>query len=297
MNEQNAEVEQRVFDMAKKDVLFLKQCELVRHDDRPDFVLKDRCGLKIGLEHFTADVYRVQDKNSSHISAGHNVLAKLNHEIYQKYHSVDKWNNEDINNASIDLSKGIKASLVMQSGYEYDAFLDNLHVGIHGKPLKVKGHIQKSKNYPNRKSYDLMGFLIGVPVPAFQYYFETVDSRQMSCDVSSNPLLYLLRLASHGVNAKPRRYHKHAQRIKGLPITNEIWKELDIFNDIDFVIIETYNANCLQEHYGQYFDKNEPKPHIYPAFSFGLTDSICTDVWAEHEDDNAVFNTQLKKKM
>lgn len=30
-----------------------------QNDDRPDFVVKDKDGHKIGLEHFRADVYRV----------------------------------------------------------------------------------------------------------------------------------------------------------------------------------------------------------------------------------------------
>lgn len=33
--------ERQVFDMAKQDIPFLKDLELVKHDDRPDFVLKD----------------------------------------------------------------------------------------------------------------------------------------------------------------------------------------------------------------------------------------------------------------
>lgn len=34
------EEEQRVFDIAKQDVPFLQYLELVKHDDRPDFILK-----------------------------------------------------------------------------------------------------------------------------------------------------------------------------------------------------------------------------------------------------------------
>ena len=33
-----------------------------QNGDRPDFVVKDKDGHKIGLEHFRADVYRVQDE-------------------------------------------------------------------------------------------------------------------------------------------------------------------------------------------------------------------------------------------
>ena len=58
--EQKQKEERKVFDMAKQDILFLKDLELVTHDDKPDFVLKDKIGRKIGLEHFRADVYRVQ---------------------------------------------------------------------------------------------------------------------------------------------------------------------------------------------------------------------------------------------
>ena len=49
--------ERQVFDMAKQDIPFLKDLELVKHDDRPDFILKDKDGRLIGLEHFRADVY------------------------------------------------------------------------------------------------------------------------------------------------------------------------------------------------------------------------------------------------
>jgi hypothetical protein len=52
--------ERQVFDMAKQDIPFLKDLELVKHDDRPDFVLKDKNGRIIGLEHFRADVYHGQ---------------------------------------------------------------------------------------------------------------------------------------------------------------------------------------------------------------------------------------------
>lgn len=57
--------ERQVFDMAKQDIPFLKGLELVKHNDRPDFILKDKDGRLIGLEHFRADVYQVQDKDSS----------------------------------------------------------------------------------------------------------------------------------------------------------------------------------------------------------------------------------------
>lgn len=91
------------------------------------------------------------------------------------------------------------------------------------------------------------------------------------------------------------------QRIAGLPITNEIWRELDIFDDIDFVIIETYNSKNtskkLAEHHGQYFDKSTPKPKIYPAFSFGLTNITSMDTYAEHREGkiNILFNMQANQ--
>ena len=53
--------ERKVFDMAKQDVPFLKNLELVKHDDRPDFILKDKNGRIIGLEHFRADVKWLAD--------------------------------------------------------------------------------------------------------------------------------------------------------------------------------------------------------------------------------------------
>lgn len=175
--------EQKVFDMAKQDIPFLRNLELVKHDDRPDFVLKDKVGRIIGLEHFKADVYRVQDENSSHIRGGHSVLNELKEKIFQKYHPLamsDDWTHETTEAAVNDMGKILKESLDMRSNYTYEAFLDNLHAVIHGRPSKVKGHIQKSKKYPERASYDLMGFLIEIPVPSFRYYFETPKSRQSS---------------------------------------------------------------------------------------------------------------------
>ena len=292
------EEEQRVFDMAKQDIPFLRNLELVTHDDRPDFILKDKNGRKIGLEHFRADVYRVQDENSSHISGGHTILNDSKDEIFQKYHPFavnNSWTDEIFENAVNELyNKLIKGSLDMRSNYVYEAFLDNLRVGIHGRQHKPKGHIEKSKNYPDRDSYDLMGFLIEIPVPSFMYYFETIGSQQMSRIKS---LLCPLNL--QGLNEIPRRYNEaySHQKINGIPITNEIWNEINIFDDIDFVIIETYDAKYPQEHHGQYFDKTTPKPQIYPAFSFGFTDIISTDVQIEHKDGqvNTVFNSQTNR--
>lgn len=281
----NIQEEEQIFNMAKQDIPFLKNLKLDKHDDCPDFVLMDKDSRKIGLEHFRADVYRVQDENSSHISGGHTVLNKVQDEIYQEYHSTtvnNGWNDEIMENASNEIyNKAIKNALDMRSDYKHEEFIDNIHVGIHGKLPKIKGHIQKSKNYPDRESYDLMGFLIGIPVPSFRYCFETTKSQKIS----------------HNCNKIPRRYNSiySNQKINGLPITNEIWKKLNIFKDIDFIIIETYNANNLQEHYGQYFDKNTPKPHIYPAFSFGLTDMNFTDVSVERKNGeiNAMFKSQI----
>ena len=289
--------ERRAFDMAKQDVQFLRHLELVTHDDRPDFVLKDECGRKIGLEHFRADVYRVQDENSSHVSGGHTVLNKSKDKIYQKYYSVtvnNTWTDKLTENVSDEVIGLIKSSLDMQSNYKYESFLDNLHVSIHGRSAKVKGHIQKSKNYPDRGSYYLMGFLIEIPVPSFHYYFETDGSQQLSRFKS---LLCPLNLQAF---CDAQRQYNEAysfQKINGLPITNEIWRELDIFENIDFIIIETYDAKCPQEHHGQYFDKNTPKPHIYHAFSFGLTDIVSTDVQIEHKDgkSNAMFHSQTNR--
>lgn len=253
MNKQ--EEEQRVFDMAKQDVPLLRHLELVKHDDRPDFILKDKNGRKIGLEHFRADIYRVQDKNSSHISGGHTILNNDKNTIFQKYNPIavnNSWTDKNIENASNELFSVVKKSLDMRKNYKYEEFLDNLRVGIHGKQSKPKGHIQKSKNYPDRKTYDLMGFLIEIPIPSFEYCFKT----------------------------KGYFY----QKINGLPITNEIWNEINIFDDIDFIIIETYNEKNPQEHHGQYFDKNTPKPTIYPSFSLGFTEVSTFNIQTEYKD-------------
>ena len=224
--------ERHIFDMARQDVPFLKHLELVSYDDRPDFVLRDEKGRKIGLEHFRADIYRVQDENSSHISGGHTVLNKSKNEVYQKYHPVavnNTWTDEFAVNASNKVVGLIKDSLDMQSHYKYESFLDNLHVSIHGRLPKVKGHIRKSKDYPNRESYDLMGFLIEIPVPSFHYHFETIGSQQIS---QMKSLLCPLNL--QGFGKMPKRYNEaySYQKINGLPITNEIWEELDIFNNL-----------------------------------------------------------------
>lgn len=72
-------------------------------------------------------------------------------------------------------------------------------------------------------------------------------------------------------------------------------------DDIDFVIIETYNlkntSKKLAEHHGQYFDKSTPKPKIYPAFSFGLTNITSMDTYAEHREGkiNILFNMQANQ--
>lgn len=278
--EQHYEEEQRVFNMAKQDIPFLKHLELVAHDDRPDFVLKDKDDHKIGLEHFRADVYRVQDKNSPHISGGHTILNDSKDKLFQKYHTYevnDTWTDEDTEQCANELFEHIADSLDMQSKYTYDAFIDNLRVGIHGRPPKVKGHVQKSKNYQDRESYDLMGFLIEVPVPSFEFYFETNLSQKIS------QIQSLLR--RYPIQRRFNASHSR-QKINGLPITNEIWNELDIFEDIDFIIIETYDEKYPAEHHGQYFTKDTLKPKIYPAFSFGFTDIVSTDVQIEHKDNN-----------
>lgn len=292
MNKQ--EEEQKVFDMAKQDILFLKNLELIEHNDRPDFILKDKNDRKIGLEYFRTDIYRVQDKNSSYISGGHTILNNSKKELFQKYHPLavnNTWNDESTEQAAGELFGHIEDSLNMQIHYKYEDFLDNIRVGIHGRLPKVKGHIQKSKNYPDREHYDLMGFLIEIPVPSFQYYFETVSSQQISRIKS---LLHPLNLQEIGKIL--RRYNKgySYQKINGLPITNEIWKEINTFENIDFIIIETYNANNPTEHYGQYFDKDTPKPRIYPAFSFGLTDISSISIQTKCKDDkvNAIFECQ-----
>lgn len=293
----NKQEEKRVFDMAKQDIPFLKNLELVSHNDRPDFILKDKYGHKIGLEHFRADVYRIQDVKSSHISGGYTVLNNFKNEIQQKYHSItinNTWTDELTKNASNEVMRFIKDSLDMQSNYQYESFLDNLHVGIHGRPPKVKGHIQKSKNYPEYERYDLIGFLIEIPVPSFHYYFETIGSQRRSRIES---VLCPLNLQSFF--DIPRRYNDaySFQKINGLPITNEIWRELNIFEEIDFIIIETYDAQYPQEHHGQYFDQNTPKPRIYPAFSFGFTDIVSTNIQTQHTDRdiNVMFHFQTNR--
>lgn len=297
--------ERQVFDMAKQDIPFLKDLELVKHDDRPDFVLKDKNGRIIGLEHFRADVYRVVDESNFHVSGGHTVLDKSKNEVFQKYHSfsVDNtWTDQLLENATNDVLEIANDSLNMQRNYKYEDFLDNLRVGIHGRLPKVKGHIQKSQNYPNRANYDLMGFLIEVPIPSFQYYFETTSSQKIS---RAKSLVCRYPLATDIPNLREilRQYNNgySYQRIAGLPITNEIWRELDIFDDIDFVIIETYNSKNtskkLAEHHGQYFDKSTPKLKIYPAFSFGLTNITSMDTYAEHREGkiNILFNMQANQ--
>lgn len=294
----NRQEEKRVFDMAKQDIPFLKNLELVSHNDRPDFILKDKYGHKIGLEHFRADVYRVQDENSTHVSGGHTILNKSKNEVYQKYYRIalhNLWTDELIENASNDFfGRFIKGPLDMKSNYVYEAFLDNLHVSIHGKTPTVKGHIQKIQNYPGRESYDLMGFLIEIQVPSFQYYFETVGSQQISLMKSA-----LCPLNLHGFENMPRRYNESYsyQKINGIPITNEIQRELNIFEDIDFIIIETYDAQYPQEHHGQYFDQDTPKPRIYPAFSFGFTDIVSTNIQTQHtaKDINVMFHFQTNR--
>lgn len=297
--------ERQVFDMAKQDIPFLKDLELVKHDDRPDFILKDKNGRLIGLEHFRADVYQVQDKDSSHISGGHTILDKSKKEVFQKYHSFsthNTWNDKLLENASNDLCVIAKNTLDMQSNYVYEDFLDNLRVGIHGRPSGVKGHIQKSQNYPDRKNYDLMGFLIEVPVPSFRYYFETANSQQVS-QIKSLLRRYPFAIDISNSQKIQRRYNNgySYQRVTGLPITNEIWEELSVFKDIDFIIIETHNSknapNNLAEHYGQYFDKDTLKPNVYPAFSFGFTDIVSTDVQTEYKESkcDALLNIRVNR--
>lgn len=160
--------ERQVFDMAKQDIPFLKDLELVKHDDRPDFVLKDKNGRIIGLEHFRADVYRVVDESNFHVSGGHTVLDKSKNEVFQKYHSfsVDNtWTDQLLENATNDV----------------------------------------------------------------------------------------LEIANDSLN--------------------------------------------MQRNYGQYFDKSTPKPKIYPAFSFGLTNITSMDTYAEHREGkiNILFNMQANQ--
>lgn len=179
----NKREERQVFDMAKQDIPFLKDLELVKHDDRPDFVLKDKNGRIIGLEHFRADVYRVVDESNFHVSGGHTVLDKSKNEVFQKYHSfsVDNtWTDQLLENATNDVLEIANDSLNMQRNYKYEDFLDNLRVGIH---------------------------------------------------------------------------------------------------------------------HGQYFDKSTPKPKIYPAFSFGLTNITSMDTYAEHREGkiNILFNMQANQ--
>lgn len=156
--------ERQVFDMAKQDIPFLKDLELVKHDDRPDFVLKDKNGRIIGLEHFRADVYRVVDESNFHVSGGHTVLDKSKNEVFQKYHSF-----------SVD-----------------NTWTDQL--------------LENATNLKN-------------------------------------------------------------------------------------------TSKKLAEHHGQYFDKSTPKPKIYPAFSFGLTNITSMDTYAEHREGkiNILFNMQANQ--
>lgn len=293
------EEELRIFNMAKQDIPFLSHLELVSHNDRPDFVLKDKNNRKIGLEHFRADVYRVQDKNSSHISGGHTILNNSKDELFQKYHPFavnGTWNDEMVEQAATEASELLLDFIDMRSNYEYEAFLDNLRVGLHGRSPKWNGHIRKSKNYPDRESYNLMGFLIEIPIPSFDYYFETDWSQKMSRFQS---LLCHFPLKLQGFERIPRRFNEaySHQKINGLPITNEIWNELNIFEEIDFIIIETYDEKHPTEHYGQYFDNNTPKPRMYPAFSFGFTDIISTEVQIEHKNGktNATFTSHTNR--
>lgn len=298
--EQKQKEERKAFDMAKQDILFLKDLELITHDDKPDFVLKDKIGRKIGLEHFRADVYRVKDENSSHISGGHTVLNDSKDALFQKYNPIaisDAWTNDILKQSADDLFGGhMRKILEMQSHYTYEAFLDNLRVGIHGRPPKVKGHVQKSKNYSDRESYDLMGFLIEIPVPSFHYHFETNGSQEVSKFYS---WLYRPPLNLQGCEKIPKRYNEgySYQQINGLPITSEIWAELNIFDDIDFIIIETHDSSYPEKHYGQYFTKDTPKPIIYPAFSFDFTDVLSTDVQVDHKDGkiNALFTSHTNR--
>lgn len=292
--------EQQAFDMAKQDVPFLHHLKVIEHNDRPDFILEDENGRKIGLEHFRADVYRVQDANNAHISGGHTVLNNSKDELYLKYHPyavADTWNDNIIKQSANDLFGGyIKKILDMQSRYTYEAFLDNLHVAIHGRHPKPKGHVQKSKNYPDRNSYDLMGFLIEIPVPSFHYYFETNGSQEVSKFYSRlcRPPLNL-----QGYEKISKRFNDgySYQKINGIPITKEIWTELNIFEDIDFIIIETHDSSYPEKHYGQYFTKDTVKPIIYPAFSFGFTDIVFTEVQVEHKDDkiNVLFTSHTNR--
>ena len=247
--------ERRVFDMAKQDVLFLKNLKLIAHSDRPDFVLEDSNGRRIGLEHFKADTFTKQNKNNSSFSSGNAIIENRINNLSKEYRNSmvnDVLDDVIAQNETKDLSNLIKDRINMQSQYRYEDFINNLHFVIHGMNGR-KGHIAKSKQYPNRESFYKMGFLIEVPVPRFQYYFKVKHKEQFYMAYSY-------------------------QRVRGLPITNEIWKELDVFNDVDFVIIETYESQNAEEHFGQYFDKTTQKPHIYPAFSFGHTGEVCDNV-------------------
>ncbi|WP_182430884.1 hypothetical protein [Clostridium sp. AF50-3] len=112
------EEELQIFNMAKQDIPFLSHLELVSHNDRPDFVLKDKNNRKIGLEHFRADVYRVQDKNSSHISGGHTILNNSKDELFQKYHPFavnGTWNDEMVEQAATEASELLLDFIDMRS--------------------------------------------------------------------------------------------------------------------------------------------------------------------------------------
>lgn len=113
--EQKQKEERKAFDMAKQDIPFLKNLALVTHDDKPDFILKDKVGRKIGLEHFRADVYRVQDENSSHISGGHTILNDSKDELFQKYHPIavsDAWTDNILKQSAADLFCGHMKTIV-----------------------------------------------------------------------------------------------------------------------------------------------------------------------------------------
>ena len=117
--------EQQAFDMAKQDVPFLHHLKVIEHNDRPDFILEDENGRKIGLEHFRADVYRVQDTNSPHVSGGHTILNKAKCELFEKYHPFsvnDTWNDSAAKSASNDLAAYIKYFNIRMNRASYEGF-------------------------------------------------------------------------------------------------------------------------------------------------------------------------------
>lgn len=268
------EEELAVFELACQDVPWLSNLKLVRHDDRPDFVLANAEGDIVGLEHFRADTYRTIDPiQPTHVVGGHTVLKDKADVLMAEYQLLalsNNWTAEINLAAEHGLMDLVKTNIELQAAYTYEEFLDNLHVTIHGRIPKPKGHVQKSQAYPDRGKYAAMGFLIGVPVPSFDYHFESSKSQALS---QAKNVLQSSPFQCGDLSKIERRYNDcSSQRINGLPITKEIWAELNVFDVIDFVIIETYCSRVPYQHYAQYFDKDTQISTLYPAFSFGMTD-------------------------